>query len=166
MIEENEIDTQQPDYTDHLSVLYYLNPINWVRGVFSFLFTIALFINHFLIWILLAVVVILTVLFSYDRYALMTFDGTESTAYSEGVFLYHEKYNSPLARGDKDLSSELAGLYRQRRQAEAQRAKLKSNTYQALADPYPAAPMAKSRIQQMVQRRIRQLNNNATAKRK
>lgn len=166
MIEKDEIDTRQPDCINTSSALYYLNPINWFRAVFSFIFTIALFINHFLLWILLAVVIVLTILFSYDRYALMTFDGTENTAYSEGVFLYHEKYNSPLARGDKDLSSELAGLYKQRRQAETQRAKLKNNTYQAAQEPYSAAPMAKSRIQQMVQRRIRQLNNSAAAKRK
>ena len=92
------------------NILYYLNPITWGRLCISYLLTGALILNHFFVFILMGLIILLVAFFSYDRYALMTYDEDYSLAYSHG-FSSTRKYNSPLVRGDKYLAKELKAYY-------------------------------------------------------
>ena len=89
---------------------YYLNPLVWIRLFVSYTMTIVLVINHFFVLILASVIVVLTALFFYDRYAVLTYD-EDPALDGENAFAAREKYDSPLARGDRYLSKELAALY-------------------------------------------------------
>ena len=91
-------------------LLYYLNPLTWGRVAVSYFLTAALIFNHFFVFILGALIVLLVAFFSYDRYALMTYDEDYTSEYSQG-FASTGKYNSPLARGDKYLAKELKAYY-------------------------------------------------------
>lgn len=98
-------------------ILFYLNPINWIRFIFSCIMTFVLFINHFFVIILIVVIVSLVAFFSYDRYALMTYDGSVNSSYMGGVFGENEAYKSPLLQGNKSLIRDLSSYYAQQRYA-------------------------------------------------
>ena len=89
------------------SIFYYLNPYIWIRGIVSYILTFILILNHFFVFILGGIIIILTIWFFYDRYALATYDGSTASDYSDAIFSKAEKYDSPLARGDRYLTQEL-----------------------------------------------------------
>lgn len=104
------------------SLLYYLNPFVWIRMVVSYILTFILILNHFFVLILGCIIVVLTILFFYDRYALSTYDGSTASDYSDAIFSKAEKYDSPLARGDKYLAEELTAYYEnEKKQAEVEK---------------------------------------------
>ena len=91
--------------------LHYLNPIVWFRMLFSYILTFVLFIDHFFVFILLAILVSLVAFFSYDRYASMTYDGSTSSEYMGGAFGENKAYKSPLIQGNKSLIRDLSSYY-------------------------------------------------------
>ena len=88
----------------------YVNPLLWLKTFFSYFFTGALVVNHFFVAILICIVFVLVVFFLYDRYALMTYDEDYMTEYATS-FGSSKKYNSPFAKGDKDLMRDLHAYY-------------------------------------------------------
>ena len=105
---------------------YYLNPFLWIWAFISYVLTFVLILNHFFVLILACVIAILVVLFFYDRYALLTYDGSTASDFSDAIFSKAEKYNSPLARGDKYLTKELADYFEsEKRHVEKEKIKAK-----------------------------------------
>ena len=96
-------------------ILYYLNPIVWIQMLFSYIMTIGLFINHFLAIILVIIIVSLIVFFSYDRYAIITYDGSVDSPYLGGVFGENKVYSSPLIRGHRHLIHDLYSYFAKQR---------------------------------------------------
>ena len=90
---------------------YYLNPLVWIRCFISHVITFVLIVNHFFVLILACVIIILTALFFYDRYAVATYDESVPVDSVDGFFSEGQKYDSPLARGDKYLFRELEAHY-------------------------------------------------------
>ena len=109
----------------HHEFWYYLNPFVWIRALVSYVLTFTLVLNHFFVLILACVILVLSILFFYDRYAVATYDGAEQTEYSDSIFASHEKYDSPLARGDKYLGKELEAHYEaEKRKSEVEKARI------------------------------------------
>ena len=109
-------------------VLYYLNPLVWIRVVVSHILTFILILNHFFVLILGCFIAVLVVLFLYDRYALSTYDGSMASDYATSIFSKNEKYHSPLARGDKFLIQELSDYYASEKKQGRGEKKVQSNT--------------------------------------
>ncbi len=95
---------------------YYLNPIRWIRALCSYLLTSLLVLNRCFVFILMSLIVILAVWFSYDRYAFFTYDESSKSEFLTGFFSSHEVYHSPLARGSKDLAKDLQEYYKGEKQ--------------------------------------------------
>lgn len=159
------------------SFWYYLNPLLWIRAVVSYILTFVLILNHFFVLILACIIAVLVVFFCYDRYALLTYDGSTASDFSDSIFSKAEKYNSPLARGDKYLTKELADYFEvERRHAEKEKIKAKKQQEELqqrvdmAMDEQPIwdrrDDVSRSFISREVQRRVSEIEHDVLKKQK
>ena len=97
----------------HHSIFHYLNPIVWIRALFSYLGTLFLCFNRFFAVFFGCFVIIFIVLFFYDRYSNFTYgDGKDvSSNFKVGLFRDSKKYASPLIQNNRDLSKKINAFY-------------------------------------------------------
>ena len=96
----------------HRVVSRYLNPVRWVKGLFSYFLTFFLLINRFFAIIFGCILLLFIAWFFYDRYSNFTYgDSSDSSSYKVSVFRKTEKYASPLSENNKELSQKLNAFY-------------------------------------------------------
>ncbi len=160
---------------------YYLNPFVWIKGILSYLLTILLLLNHYFVFILMGVIASVSVLFTYDRYAAVTYVEDTTSDFLVGSFARSSAYDSPLKQGDKKISNELSSYYQQEarrekrekeeRLAAAQAAKNPNNQVsETVSDMQPIwrreDEISHSFIQQEVNKRLADIEKRVVRRRK
>ena len=133
--------------------LYYLNPILWIQVFFSYIMTMGLFINHFFALILIVIIISLIVFFSYDRYAIITYDGSVSSAYLGGVFGENKTYSSPLIQGHRHLIRDLYSYFAKQRNS------VNMKYQRVMSDDAPQSSSRPSFIQKEIFSRFKRKNS-------
>lgn len=121
------------------SIFHYLNPILWIREIFSYLMTVFLFFNRFFTIIFGCFVVFFIVFFFYDRYSNFTYGDSNNqvSSFKVGFFKDTQKYASPLTRKDENLSKKLSAFYASKMHLRKKTEKKENSDEQVMEETQP-----------------------------